>query len=443
MTATLTILAIGDELTCGERVDTNSAWISARAAGLGVSIVEHRTCGDDARHIARALRDLSASASVLVITGGLGPTLDDLTRHALAEVLGEPLVEDADALATLETWYAGRGRPMPESNRVQALRPESARCLSNPNGTAPGLAVDINSTRVFCLPGPPREMIPMFDREVVPVLTTGESSRVRVRTVPTFGLGESVVAERLREMMDRSRNPLVGTTASGCIVTCRVRHLGSEEDADRLLNATVADIRDRLGPAVLTDHDAEDDGLVLVRTVSDLLRERRQTICVVESCTGGLLGEMITRLPGSSAVFAGGLLTYSDQLKSRLAGVDPAVIERHGAVSREVALALAAGGLDRTGADHALAITGVAGPGGGSDIKPVGTVWIARASIGQPTEARRFMFRGGRDAVRLWAATSALGMLRLALCGEQQELLGETPVSSAGNSKPAERTQGS
>lgn len=423
---TLAVLAIGDELTSGERVDTNSAWISARAAALGVTTVEHRTAGDDPARIVRSIRDLAATASVLVITGGLGPTLDDLTRQSLADVLAEPLIEDAQALSDLVAWYAGRGRPMPETNRVQALRPASARCLPNPNGTAPGLAVTIGRAHVFCLPGPPREMTPMFDREVAPVLDAGGDNRVRVRTVPTFGLGESLVAELLGGLMDRSRNPLVGTTASGCIVTCRVRHAGSAGDAERLLDATVAAIRDRLGPAVLTDHDAEDDGLVLVRVLSDRLRTRSQTVAVVESCTGGLLGEMITRLPGSSAIFAGGLLTYSNELKTRLAGVDPALIHQHGAVSREVALAMAAGGLEQTGAEHALAITGVAGPGGGTDAKPVGTVWIARASADQTSEARCFVFRGGRDAIRLWSATSALGVLRLALCGSQQKLLGET-----------------
>jgi nicotinamide-nucleotide amidase len=269
-------------------------------------------------------------------------------------------------------------------------------------------------------------MTPMFDRDVVPALSTGVGDRVRVRTVPTFGLGESLVAELLGELMDRSRNPLVGTTASGCIVTCRVRHTGAAADADRLLDATVADIRARLGPAVLTDHDAADDGLALVRVLSDLLRERVETVGVVESCTGGLLGEMITRLPGSSAVFAGGLLTYSNELKARLAGVGPALIAAHGAVSREVALAMAAGGLDKIGAHHALAITGVAGPGGGTEAKPVGTVWIALASANGHTEARQFRFQGGRDAVRLWSATSALGILRLALLGSRAPLLGET-----------------
>lgn len=420
----LSILAIGDELISGERIDTNSAWIASKAADIGVRTIEHRTAGDDLAQIRGAIRELAAISSVLVITGGLGPTLDDLTRQALASVLNDPLIEDPAAMDTLLAWYAGRGRAMPEANKAQALRPASARCLPNPNGTAPGLAASIGACRVFCLPGPPREMMPMFEREVIPAFDLDSEHGVHVRTVPTFGLGESAVADLLGPLMDRTRNPLVGTTASGCIVTCRVRYAGSSRDADSQLNTTVERIRQRLGAAVLTDHDALDDGQSLIRAVFDLLMTAGQTVGVVESCTGGLLGEMLTRLPGSSDIFAGGLLTYSNELKTRLAGVDPELIRIHGAVSQEVALAMAAGGLRATDANHALAITGIAGPGGGSSNKPAGTVWIAHAGP-TGTDVRRFLFRGGRDSVRLWAATTALGMLRIGLTGRPQDLLGQ------------------
>ncbi|RMH25738.1 MAG: CinA family nicotinamide mononucleotide deamidase-related protein [Planctomycetota bacterium] len=430
MPPTLTILAIGDELTCGERVDTNSAWIAAKAAARGARIAEHRTAADDRPLIADAIRELAARSDVLVVTGGLGPTLDDLTRHALGDVLGEPLVEDAATMDALRVWYAGRGRAMPDANRIQAMRPPSARCLDNPNGTAPGLHAKVGRTEVFCLPGPPREMMPMFERFVLPALRDDSGEVVRVRTVPTFGLGESTVADLLGDLMDRTRNPMVGTTASGCIVTCRIRYAGPPDGADAALADTVERVKTALGPAVLVDHDEHDDGLVLVRTVGDLLRERRQTVATVESCTGGLVGEMITRLPGSSDIFAGGLLTYSNELKSRLAGVDESLIARHGAVSREVAAAMARGGLDRCQSHHALAITGVAGPGGGSESKPVGTVWIARASRDGTLDTRQFLFRGGRDSVRLWSATTALGMLRLHLVGAAMDLLGQVEAAS-------------
>lgn len=426
MPETLAILAIGDELTSGQRVDTNSALIASKAEALGVRTVEHRTAADDFGQMVGAIRDLAGVASVLVITGGLGPTADDLTRQALAEATGDELVMDDEALATLKTWYEGRGRRMPETNTVQAMRPSRSCLLDNPNGTAPGLAAELENTRIYCLPGPPREMVPMLDRFVLPAFREDAGSVVRIRTMPTFGLGESAVAEMLGDLMDRSRNPIVGTTASGCVVTCRIRYEGPEDESKVALDDTAARVRACLGDAILTDHDAEDDGHVLVRTVSELLRQARQTVGTVESCTGGLLGEMITALPGSSDVFAGGLVTYTNELKSRLAGVDPGLLEQHGAVSSQVALAMAKGGLPSLGTDHALAITGVAGPGGGSDAKPVGTVWIARASADGSAEARRFLFKGGREAIRLWSATTALGMLRLHLARLDAPLLGQT-----------------
>ncbi|MEM9372256.1 MAG: CinA family nicotinamide mononucleotide deamidase-related protein [Planctomycetota bacterium] len=425
MPDTLAILAIGDELTSGQRVDTNSALIASKAEALGVLTVEHRTAPDDFEQMIGAIGDLCAKASVLVVTGGLGPTADDLTRQALARVLGDELVLDEDALAELRGWFAGRGRDMPEANKVQAMRPTSAEMLENPNGTAPGLSAQVNGARVFCLPGPPREMTPMLDRFVLGDLRRDDSQTVSIRTMPVFGLGESAVAERLGELMDRSRNPIVGTTASGCVVTCRLRHEGPAADADRLLDETRDAVRARLGDAILTDHDAFDDGHALIRAVSDPLREREETVGTVESCTGGLLGEMITRLPGSSDLFGGGLLTYSNDLKQQLAGVPHNLLAKHGAVSSQVASAMASGGRERLGTSHALAITGIAGPGGGSEDKPTGTVWIARSSSDGSAEARRFLFRGGRDAIRLWSATTALGMLRLKLIGKDMILLGQ------------------
>ncbi|MFK7883626.1 MAG: CinA family nicotinamide mononucleotide deamidase-related protein [Phycisphaerales bacterium] len=425
MPDTLAILAIGDELTSGQRVDTNSALIASKAESLGVRTFEHRTAADDYAQMVNAIRELSKVASVLVVTGGLGPTADDLTRQALAEVIGDELVIDDEALITLKKWYEGRGRTMPETNKVQAMRPSTACLLDNPNGTAPGLAAEIGETRVYCLPGPPREMVPILERFVLSSFKQDDESEVRIRTMPTFGLGESAVAEKLGGLMDRTRNPLVGTTASGCIVTCRVRYEGPEANAGRLLDSTAAEIRECLGDAILTDHDAEDDGHVLVRTVSDLLRNQNETVGTIESCTGGLLGEMITRIGGSSDIFVGGLLTYTNELKARLAGVDAQLIGTHGVVSKQVAIEMARGGLNRLGTDHALSITGVAGPGGGSNEKPVGTVWIARASSDGTTDARRFLFRGGRDAIRLWSATTALGLLRLKLLETEMELLGQ------------------
>lgn len=430
------VLAIGDELTLGQTLDTNSAWIADRLFARGVPVAEHATVDDDADRITGAMERLAAVHDLLVCTGGLGPTSDDLTRDALARILGERLVEDADALTHIESWFAGRGG-MPAINRVQALRPASARCLPNPHGTAPGLAAtcDRLGADIFCLPGPPHEMKPMFESFVEPALRC-EPGRVTLsRIVLTFGVGESRVAERLGELMDRDRpgrgEPLVGTTASRGVVACRVRHTAATEaDAARALDGVEREINRRLGPAVFDRRDpAAGDSLdiadALPRAVVSLLQAGGGRLAVAESCTAGLLGAEITRIAGSSNVFLGGWLTYSNEMKTAMLGVPAETLQRDGTVSGACALAMARGALDRSGADHALSITGIAGPGGGTPEKPVGSVWIGRASAGGDAEARLFRFRGNRDAVRAWAMRTALGLLRLRLVGRDMTMLAE------------------
>lgn len=433
------VLSIGDELALGQALDTNSRWIATRLVQLGVRVREHATVDDDQRRIVSAMLRLAASADLLICTGGLGPTADDLTRPALATALREPLIEDETALHAIRAWFAGRGG-MPDSNRVQALRPRTARCLENTNGTAPGLAARIGETDVFCLPGPPHEMTPMFERFVTPAIRPEPGRITRSRLILTFGLGESRVAERLGELMDRTRGEagvvLVGTTASLGVVTCRLRvSAPTHEQAAAALDQTEAEINRRLAHAVFDRRDphAGDDtetSDALPRTLVRMLRDRGERLAVVESCTGGLLGAEITGIPGSSAVFVGGWLTYSNEMKSAIVGVPPIMLENDGAVSRACAEAMARGGLDIASnagrCEHALAITGIAGPEGGSTGKPVGTVWIARASKGTQIEARRFRFKGDREAIRAWAARSALGMLRLHLAQIDMPLVGET-----------------
>jgi len=414
------LLSIGDELTLGQSLDTNSRWLSARLVDLGIAPVEHATVPDDLGVMVAAIRRLASGSDVVMLTGGLGPTADDLTRAALAEATGDHLIEDAEALAHLERWYAGRGRPMPRTNLVQAQRPSRARCLPNPNGTAPGLAatltVGARTVDVFALPGPPREMTPMFETWVVPSLRPDPSRAVRTRLLRVFGLGESDAAERLGPLMDRDRDPMVGTTASVGIVTIRMRaeRAGNAEQAERALDETETLVRAALGRHIVGAPD-------LPEAVLERLRERNETVAVAESCTGGMLAASITDRPGASSVFAGGFLTYSNAAKSALLGVPEALFapEGPGAVSAECAIAMARGCLERavfgSGAHervtHALSVTGIAGPDGGSEDKPVGTVWIARASRDGSSIARRFHFAGGRGAVRDWSVRAALSML--------------------------------
>jgi len=418
------VLSIGDELILGQTLDTNSAWLSARLTELGVRIVEHATVDDDCEAIASALRRLAGRARLVIATGGLGPTIDDLTRRALADALGEGLVEDGQMLSAIRLYFAARGTEMPENNRLQALRPESASALGNAQGTAPGLharlEIDGASADCFCLPGPPNEMRPMFEQFVMPRLNPPAGGVIRTRVIGTFGLPEATIAERLGELMARLRNPVIGTTASGGTVSCRIRFTGAAEEADEAIAQAERAVREAVSPY---DFGADDETLASA-TLKEL-RRAGERLVVAESCTGGGLGALLTDVPGSSDVFCGGWITYADAMKLGALGVDKSTLRARGAVSEEVAIAMARGALraaEEAGApaQHALAITGVAGPGGGTKDKPAGTVWIARASDrgGEiEVDARRFLFPGERRAVRLRSALTAMAMLRLALIG--------------------------
>ncbi len=398
------ILAIGDELILGQSLDTNSQFIAARLSELGFAVREHATLPDDQSAITAAITRLTRDTSVLVISGGLGPTADDLTRQALAAAMGEELVTDEAALAVIEAWYTRRSRAMPQTNRVQALRPAGASMIDNPHGTAPGLAAAIGDCRIYCLPGPPREMKPMFERAVTPLAAS--IGTIRTRVLSTFGLGESAVAQQLGSLMDRARNPLVGTTASQGVVSVRLRATGLDEAA---LDQTEQLVRNALGDVIFA-RDAS-----LAEHVITRLRQRSETLATVESCTGGLVGSALTDIAGASAAYLGGLVTYTNELKTALAGVEPAIIAEHGAVSRACAIAMAQGARTRLGATHAVAVTGIAGPEGGSEAKPVGTVWFALASENMPTDVRRFRFPGDRASVRTWGVATALAIVRLRL----------------------------
>lgn len=405
-------LSIGDELVLGQVVDTNAAWLGDRIASCGHVRDEHRLVPDDRAAIARAIRELSAGRAHLVVTGGLGPTLDDLTREGLNAALDAsepPLVLDGTARADLDRWFSGRGRPMPGINLRQAMRPAAARCLHNPVGTAPGLAVEFGGCRIWCLPGPPREMEPMFETEIAPSLAGSGRAVVR-RSVHSFGLGESALAERLGPLMDRDREPSVGTTASGSIVTARIRAEGEARDAAARAEAT-AELVERAWSPYGFGRDGS-----LAEALARELVPRGSSLAVAESCTGGSLGGMLTAVPGSSAWFPGGIIAYANEVKTRELAVPAAMIARDGAVSHAVAVAMACGVRDRFAATWGLGITGIAGPSGGSETKPVGLVWIGLAGPGLAT-ARAFRFPGDRATVRDRSAKSAMQWLRLHMLG--------------------------
>ncbi|MFI5380828.1 MAG: competence/damage-inducible protein A [Tepidisphaerales bacterium] len=417
------VVSIGDELVLGQTVDTNSAWLSQQLAGIGVDVLEHATVADDQAAIERVIREAAARCDALLVSGGLGPTADDLTRQALAAVMAAPLELNPQWFAEMEAFFSKRSRLMAPSNRIQAMIPRGAELLWNTCGTAAGMAASIGRCRVFVMPGVPMEMKAMFDSSVRKELAQAAGGRVILsRTLHTFGLGESNVGELLGELMARGRNPSVGTTVSSGIVSIRINaRFASADEARREIAATEGLCRQRLGTLV---YGADEQ--TLSEVVLALLKERSGagrdlTVATAESCTGGLIAKYLTDVPGSSSFFRQGWVVYSNQAKMQLVGVPAPVLREHGAVSEPVVRCMATNAMLMAEADYALAVSGIAGPDGGSADKPVGTVWFALAGGDGAADvtARRFVFAGDRELIRDRAAKMALTLLRYRLLGAE------------------------
>jgi len=423
------ILSIGDELILGQVVDTNAAWLGERLAEQGIVPEYHQAVPDNLDAIVRAVKLAVGNADLLIVTGGLGPTPDDLTRQAIADAAGRGLILHKPSLKKLEKFFSERGRVMSENNRLQAMFPEGAAVLENPIGTAPGFSIVMGKTKIVVMPGVPKEMKLMFARHVAPMFTTRNAwlmaknrSRVLIRKINTFGLGESLVAKKLGKLMQRDRNPLVGTTVSGGIVSVRIRgefddgKKGARKRALPEMRRTTDEVKRLLGKAVFSEGD-----VTLTETVGKMLIAARKTAVTAESCTAGLLAAMLTELPGASKYFLGGWVVYSNKMKTENLAVPEGLIIKNGAVSAAVARKMAEGALVRSKADYALALTGIAGPGGGSPQKKVGTVWVAlarRTKGKNDVHADKFLFSGDRFMVRERAAKTALNILRLRLMRE-------------------------
>lgn len=408
------ILSIGDELIFGQTIDSNSAWLSARLADRGIIPLYHKTIADSLEMTVVALRLAVSEAELVIVTGGLGPTLDDLTRQALAVFLDKPLDLHPPSLKRMKAFFKELGREMPPSNRIQAHIPRGTEALDNDWGTAPGVKVKIGKTLVFALPGVPREMEKMAERYIFPLFARGSGHAVGVESLAAFGFGESVVAEKLGDLMRRDRNPSVGTTVSGGVVTVRVRsEAPTVELARKLLARTVTQIKDRLGEMIYAV-----GGQTLAGIVAQLAVLKGKRLVTAESCTGGLVAKLLTDIPGSSVWFEGGWVTYSNVLKEKQLSVPGALIEKDGAVSEAVACAMAEGALKHSTADYSVALTGVAGPEGGTASRPVGMVWVAvghRDGHKLLARAECFRFPGDRDMIRDRAAKTAINLLRLEL----------------------------
>ncbi|NUQ69355.1 MAG: competence/damage-inducible protein A [Chthonomonadales bacterium] len=401
------VVSVGTELLLGQIVDTNAAYLGRALSEVGVAVYHRTTVGDNRARLVAALREALDAADVVFTIGGLGPTQDDITRDALSEATGIPLALNEGIARELQEFLRARGAEILNSQLRQAYVPVRGWHLPNPNGTAPGLVFELPSKLAIALPGPPGEFIPMLEHAALPILRqrTGTAT-IRSRVLRVCGMGEAAVEDRVLDLM-ASDNPTVAPYAKTGEVHLRVTARGDNgEEADALAAPIIAEIQRRLG-----DHLYAYDDEPLEAAVVRALIERRQTVATAESCTGGMLAGRITDVPGSSAAFPGGVVAYSNGLKVAMLGVRDETLRSHGAVSREVAMAMASGVRERVGADYGIGITGVAGPDGGSEDKPVGLVYIALADP-DAVDVTENRYRGIRSDVRLRATQTALTMLR-------------------------------
>lgn len=417
---TCAVLSIGTELTRGELVNSNAAWLSAGLTDLGFEVVEHDVVDDDRARIVAALERLAGFAGVIVCTGGLGPTTDDLTTASVAFALGVDLVRDEGSLDHIRRRFERLGRPMSESNAKQADFPAGATVLPNPIGTAPGFEVKVKGARAFFMPGVPAEMKRMFDEQVVPRIRDIAPNDTHQLKLRTFGLPESVVGEKLAGVEEAFPGITIGYRARFPEIEVKVlarapgpasRRPGDVAPADPqavvrdLAERAAQEVRVRLGDIVYGEGDSTFPGVV-----GRALRSRGWTLAIAESCTGGLVGHMITKEPGASDFLLLDAVTYANSAKRAVLGVDEDVLRGHGAVSAECACRMAEGARRVSGADVALAITGIAGPSGGSDTKPVGLVYLAVATAAGSVVKER-VFKGERHWIQTLAAYVGLSMV--------------------------------
>jgi nicotinamide-nucleotide amidase len=407
------ILAIGSELLTPSRTETNALVITRSLQESGITVIARTTVADDPSVLEASFRTALGRAEIVIATGGLGPTADDLTREAAAAALSLPLRRDEGLLEALKARFASFNRVMAAVNAKQADLIEGARVLPNPRGTAPGQAVEAGGRILILLPGPPREMEPMFETEVLPVLRARAGGRaLRTRVVRIASMGESDVEQLVAPVYTTFANPTTTILGGAGEVELRFTAEGSSpEEAEARIEPLAAAVRKRLGHRIYSE-----DGRSLPEVVADLLRSRGLTLALAESCTGGLLAARLTELPGASAFLLSSFVTYSNEAKVTLLGVPPALLAEKGAVSDEVARAMASGVHRVSGASVGVGITGIAGPDGGTPDKPVGLVFLALSGAAGDW-SRRAQFPGDRERVRLQATQAALDMVRRGLLG--------------------------
>ena len=408
MSHTVEIISVGTELLLGNIVNSDAQMLSQKLSELGLNVYYHTVVGDNPDRLKQAVEIAKTRADIIITTGGLGPTCDDLTKQVLAEAFGKKLALHQDIADELREWFARRGQVMTENNVQQALLPEGCTVFPNDCGTAPGCAFQAQGKHVLMLPGPPSECRDMFDKQAAPYLSALSEGVIVSRTLKIFGMGESRMESLLRQRMNELTNPTLAPYAKDGECELRITAKAADEAAARQLIAPVeAEVRELLGD-VIYGADVPD----LETAVLELLKRANMTLCTAESCTGGLIAKRLTDVPGSSAVFKGGVVSYCNEVKANVLGVPEQLLEECGAVSEPVAKAMAEGARRLLGCDLAVSATGVAGPGSDERGNPAGLVYIALAAQGH-TEVRVMTLSGAtRSRVRTTAANHALDLLR-------------------------------
>ncbi len=402
------LISVGTELLLGNIVNTNAQFLAEQCALLGLSAYNQCVVGDNRERLAEAFRTALKRSDIVILTGGLGPTEDDLTKEVCAEVLGIPLVEDAHTRERLEAYFTDSVyKEIPDNNWKQAEVPAGAKILDNANGTAPGLILEKFGKSVILLPGPPDELVPLFRDQVTPYLRALQPEYIFSRMVKICGIGESAVEEKLIDLIDGQTNPTVATYAKIGEVHVRVTaRAAGEEEAKKLIKPVVKEIRSRLGDSVYSIREEE----TLEMAVVGLLKKYGLTVTTAESCTGGLLAGRLVNVPGASEVFREGVITYSNKAKKKMLDVSKSTLKKYGAVSEQTAREMAVGGVFATDADACVAVTGIAGPDADGD-KPVGLVYIA-CYMNDKVRVEKFLFKGNRSKIREQSVVKALDLLR-------------------------------
>ncbi len=403
------VISVGTELLLGNIVNTNAQFLAEKCALLGLSMYHQTVVGDNPERLSQCIRTALDRADIVIFTGGLGPTEDDLTKEVCAQVMGLPLKEDPHTRARIQEYFQNSiYKKITENNWKQAMVPEGARVLDNHNGTAPGLILEKDGKTAILLPGPPGELYPLFNQQVYPYLQELCPEKILSRMVKICGCGESMVEEQILDLIDTQTNPTIATYAKTGEVHLRVTaKAASTEAAEQMIKPVVKELKKRFGSKVYSVMEEETLEMAVVR----LLKKHELTVTTAESCTGGLLAGRIVNVPGASQVFREGFITYSNKAKRKVLDVSKSTLKKYGAVSKETAREMAAGGAFAADADICIAITGLAGPDGGTEEKPVGLVYMACYMDGNVT-VEKYQFKGNRNKIREQSVVKALDLLR-------------------------------